>query len=143
MGALADLLDRRFGGADETRNLRILEFGMIAHQPKDGVRPILALGHRCVTRAAALGFGNANLRIGDLDLVVRIGFALGDFGARQLAGGDGIETLDALRGLPVGNGLHFKRMKLAKLGNLFEGKRGVIDEPHGGRFRHQQLLGHG
>src|SRR6516165_3390744 len=38
VGALADRLDGRLGGADEPHDLAVLELGMVAHQPEDGVR---------------------------------------------------------------------------------------------------------
>src|SRR4051812_41928682 len=58
MGALADRIDRRFGGADEAHDLRVLELGMIAHQPQDCVRAVLAARHRRVAwPLLALGGG--------------------------------------------------------------------------------------
>ncbi|MNL67664.1 hypothetical protein D3C87_1922730 [compost metagenome] len=90
MGALADLLDRRLGGADKTGNLCVLQLGMVANQPENGVRAILALGDRRVARALALAIGNADLRLGKLELVVRIRLGTGDLVARQLSGCDWI-----------------------------------------------------
>src|SRR6516162_8445609 len=48
VGALADRLDGRLGRADEPHDLRILELGMVAHQPEDGVRTVLAARYRCI-----------------------------------------------------------------------------------------------
>jgi hypothetical protein len=39
--ALADRLDRRLGGADESHDLRVLQLGMVAHQPQDRVGTVL------------------------------------------------------------------------------------------------------
>ncbi len=75
MRAVADRLDGRLGGADEAHDLRVLQLRMVAHQPEDGVRPVLALRHRRVARAAALHFRHPHLRLGDLHAVVRIGLA--------------------------------------------------------------------
>ncbi|MNV83848.1 hypothetical protein D3C71_1776750 [compost metagenome] len=90
MGALADLLDRRFGGADKAGNLCVLQLGMVANQPENGVRTILALGDRRVARALALAIGNADFRLRKLQLVVRISLGAGDLVARQLSGSDRI-----------------------------------------------------
>src|SRR5204862_215481 len=51
--------------------------------------------------------------------------------------------VDPRRGIPVGDSLHLERMQFAELGDLLEGKRGVLDEPDGGRLWHQRLTGHG
>ena len=42
MRAVADRCNSRFGGADQPHDLAVLKLGMIAHQPEDGVRAILA-----------------------------------------------------------------------------------------------------
>src|SRR6185295_14093637 len=39
--ALADALDRRFRGTDKAHDLRVLELRMVAHQPENGIRPVL------------------------------------------------------------------------------------------------------
>ncbi len=138
VGALADRVDGRLGGADQPHDLAVLEFGMIAHQPEDGVRPVLAARHRRVARALLrLGFGQAHFRLGDVQLIVRVGFGGGDFLAGQLPGEDRIEPLDALRGVAVGDRLHFERMQVAQLRDLVERQRRILDQPHGCRFRHQ------
>ncbi len=72
----------------------------------------------------------------------RVGFGAGNFLARQLAGGDRIEALDALCTFAVGDGFHFKRVQLAELCNLLERQGSIVDKPDGGRLGHQQLLGH-
>src|SRR5690606_18849949 len=116
--------------------------GMIAHQPQNGVGPILALGNRGVTRSLALGFRYPNLRLRKFQPDFRIGFSLGDFLAGKLPGGDRVETLDALRGFAIGDGLYFKRMKLAELRDLVEAQCGIVDKPDGCRLRHEKLLCH-
>ncbi|EGE58255.1 flagellin C protein [Rhizobium etli CNPAF512] len=143
VGALADLLDRRFRRADEAGNLRVLQFRMVANEPEDGVRAVLTLGNRGVTRAAALGFRHPHLRFGQLELVVRIGFGAGDFVAGKLTGRNRIEALDALRRFAIGNRLDLERVKFAELRDLIERQRRVVDKPDGGRLRHEQCLSHG
>ena len=114
--------------------------GMIAHQPQNGVRAVLAARHRRIARALfRLGFGQPHLRLGDVQAVIRIGFGGGDFLAGQLSGDDRIGAFDALGGVAVGDRLHFERMQVAQLRDLVEGQRRIVDEPHGGRFRHQGL----
>ena len=41
VAAIADRLDGRFGGPDQPHDLAVLQLRMVAHQPKDGVRPVL------------------------------------------------------------------------------------------------------
>jgi hypothetical protein len=140
--AVADLLDRVLGRADQARDLRVLQFRMVAHQPQDRVRAVLALGDRRVARALLAQFRHHVFRLRDLQLVVRIAFGLGDFLARQLAGIDRVEALDALRRFAVRDRLHLKRVQLAELGDLVEGQRRVVDEPDGGRLGHQKRVCH-
>src|SRR5450432_2606531 len=92
MGALADRLDGRFGGADQAHYLAVLQFRMVAHQPEDGVGPVLAARDRRIARALlAGGLGQADLRIEDLELVAGIRRPLVDLVAGQLAGEDRVE----------------------------------------------------
>ena len=44
MRAALDLVDSGLGRANQTRNLRVFQFGMIAHQPQNRIRAILTLG---------------------------------------------------------------------------------------------------
>jgi len=44
MRALADGLYGRLGRADEPHDLRIAKLGMMAKEPQNGVRPVLAAG---------------------------------------------------------------------------------------------------
>ena len=66
-----------------------------------------------------------------------------DLLARELAGQHRVEPLDPLRGVAVGDRLHFERVQLAEIGDLVERQRGVLDEPDGGRLRHQRRGRHG
>ena len=61
-----------------------------------------------------------------------------DLLARQLPGQDRVEALDPLRGVAVGDRLHFKRVQLAEIGDLVERQRGIVQQPDGGRLRHQR-----
>ena len=117
---------------------------MVAHQPEDGVRPVLAARHRGIARALLLlGLGQADLGVEQLEPVLGVGFGLIDLLARELAGQDGIEPLDALRCIAVGDRLHLERVKLAEVGDLIERQRGVLHQPHGGCFGHQRCCYHG
>jgi hypothetical protein len=40
------------------------------------------------------------------------------------------------------NAFDLERMHTDEFGDLLEGERSVIDQPNGGRFRHQRLVGH-
>ena len=74
-----------------------------------------------------------------------VGVLLGalDFLAGELAGGDRVHALDALRGVAVGNGADLQGMHLGEVGDLIERQRGIVDEPHGSRFGHQRCIAHG
>src|SRR5207302_6371499 len=63
--------------------------------------------------------------------------------AAQLPGQHRIEALDALGGVAVGDRLDLERMQFAEVRDLIERKRGVLDQPDGGRLRHQRRTGHG
>ena len=56
----------------------------------------------------------------------------------QVAVGDRIEPLHLDGDLAIGDRLHLERVQAAELGDLFEGQRGVLDQPDGGCFRHQR-----
>jgi hypothetical protein len=112
---------------------------MVAHQPEDRVRPVLAARDRRVARAFfLLRLGQADLGVEELEPAGRIGHRLFDLLAAELAGEDGVEALDALRRVAVGDRLHLERVKLAEIGDLVERERGVLDEPYGGRLGHQR-----
>ena len=57
--------------------------------------------------------------------MVRIAFGAGDFVARQLAGGDRVEALDALRRFTIGDRLDFERVQLAELA-IWSNDRAVL-----------------
>src|SRR5215470_9960138 len=100
MGALADRLDGRLGSADEPHDLAVLELGMVAHQPEDGVRTVLAARYRRVARALLLlGLGQAHLGVEQLETIVRISDGFLDLLAAELTSEHGIKALDALRGV--------------------------------------------
>src|SRR5262249_56240885 len=56
-----------------------------------------------------------------------------------LGGGGGVDGVDALRHVAVGDALNLEHVQTAQLGNLLESKGGVLDQPHGGGFRHQEF----
>ena len=66
----------------------------------------------------------------------------GDLLAGELAGRNRIVALDAGRHLAVGDALDLERMQFAEFRNLVEGQGGVLDQPDGGRFRHQRRVAH-
>ncbi|MCY1305160.1 hypothetical protein D9M70_549490 [compost metagenome] len=75
--------------------------------------------------------------------MVGASFCASDLVTRKLARGNRVEALDALRGFTVGDRLYFKRVQLAKLRDLVEGQRGIVNEPDGCCLGHKQLLSHG
>ena len=56
-----------------------------------------------------------------LGLCTQIDLGVRDLLARQLPGQDRVETLDALRGVAVGDRLHLERMQHAEMRDLLEG----------------------
>ena len=85
---------------------------MIAHQPQHRVGPVLAARNRRVARAflAALGCWNRNLRLRQFQAGLRIFLGVGNLLAGELAGQDRVEALDSLRGVTIGDRLHFERV---------------------------------
>ncbi len=63
--------------------------------------------------------------------------------ARQLAVADRVGAADVTRHLAVGDAFDLQRVETAKVGDLLEGHRGVVDQPDGGRLGHENLVGHG
>ncbi len=145
MRAVADLADRRLRRADKAHDLAVLQFRVIAEQPEDGVRPLVAPGKRCV---AGRLLGGGDLRDVDLHLrqaedVVGVLLAALDFLAGELVGGDRVEALDALRDVSVGDAFDLQHMETAEGRDLLECERGIRDQPDGGRLGHQRLaFGH-
>src|SRR6516164_8774390 len=66
VGALADRLDGRLGGADEPHDLAVLELGMVAYQPEDGVRALAAARRRRAASALLLRLRQPHLGIEQL-----------------------------------------------------------------------------
>jgi hypothetical protein len=60
-----------------------------------------------------------------------------DLLARQLAVGDRVHALDALRHVAVGDALHFQHVQAAELGDLLERQGSVLHQPDGGGLGHQ------
>lgn len=144
VGAVAHARDRGLGGADQAHDLGVLQLRMAAHQPQDRAGALMAARHRGVARALLLlGFRQADLGFAELEAVIRVLLALLDFLAAELAGRDRVHALDALGGVAVGDGADFQRVHLAEIGDLIERQGGIIDEPHGGCFRHQRGVAHG
>src|ERR1700730_11422306 len=97
MGSLADRLDRRLGRADEPHDLAVLELGVVAQQPENGIGAVLAPRYRRIARPfLALRLRQPHLWIGELETIVAVVLRLFDFLARQLPGQNGIQALDAL-----------------------------------------------
>ena len=70
-------------------------------------------------------------------IAAMVGLAALDLLGGGLAVGDRVEPLHLDRDLAVGDRLHLELMQAAEIGDLLEGEGGVLDEPHGGGFRHQ------
>src|SRR6478735_11585113 len=104
VGAVADLGDGRFRRADQADDLRVLELGMVAQQPEDRVRAVLALGNRGVARPlGALDLRYLHLALGKPEMVVRVlGGAL-ELLTGELTRGDRVEALDAGGDFAIGD----------------------------------------
>jgi hypothetical protein len=99
----------------------VLQFRVVAHQPQDRARPLMASRHRRVARTfLALRLGQADLCLAELQAVAGVGLATGDLLAGQLAVRDRIGALDALGGVAVGDRAHFQRVHLAEIRHLIE-----------------------
>ena len=112
---------------------------VVAEQPGDAVRPVVALGNG---RVAAHPWPALRHRKGarkDLQARPGIGFATRDLLARELAVGDRVVADDALRDLPISDGLDLQRVHADEIGHLLEGEGSLLDQPHGGGFGHERL----
>ena len=127
MAAITHFADRVLGGADQLGDLRIFQFRGVFDQPGDGVRLVAALGHRHIAWPLGAGDRLGQGALGRHQAQTLIGAAALDFLARHLAVGYRVETLHAGIDLAVGDGLHLKRMQLAKVGDLIEAESGIID----------------
>jgi hypothetical protein len=74
-----------------------------------------------------------------LQPVVGVVLALEDFLMGQLAGADRVAAGELGGGGVVGDRLHLENMEAAKLGNLLEAERGIVDQPRRGRVGHERL----
>src|SRR5690606_3184449 len=92
---------------------------------------------RVARPALRLDLWNLELRLGQLQPVARVCLAALDLLARELAGGDRVHALDPGCNVAVSDAFDLEQMHPAELGDLLEGKRRVLDEPHRGRFGHQ------
>ena len=119
------------------RHLRLAELRVVAEQEGDGVRTVVALGHRRVARAAqALRHRQRGRH--QPQPYLRIGLGAADLLGRDLAVGDRVVADDALCHLAIGDRLHLERVHAAEVGDLGEGERGLLDQPHGGGLGHQR-----
>src|SRR5689334_3288205 len=112
MGALANGLDGGLGSADEAHDLAVLELGMVAHEPKNRVRPILSPRNGGIPRPLfLLCFGQSDLGVQQLEAIVGINDPLFDLLAAELSRQNGIEPFDSLRSIAVGDCLYFERVE--------------------------------
>ena len=140
MASVAHALDRRLGGADEAGDLRIGQFRVVAQQPGDGVRAVLAARDRRVAGPRARRHRRQFVfAFRDLQPQIRVLLAALDLGAGQMARGDRVHALDPLGHIAIGDALHFKNVKTAEIRHLVKGERGVFDEPDGRRLGHKGL----
>ncbi len=116
---------------------------MLAQQPKNSVRAVLPPRYGRVFRTL-LGLDNRDLdlRFGQLQVIFRIVLSTLNFLARELARGDRVHALDAMRHVAVGDALHLEHMQVTELGDLVECERRIFNEPHGGGFGHQRCARH-
>ncbi len=137
--AVAHRGDGLLGGADQARDLRICQFRVMPHQPSHRIRLILALRDRRVARTLAAGQRQRDRDLRHLQALGRILLAALDLFLGELAVAGRVEADDTDRDLAVGNALDFQRVQIAEGADLLEGQRGVLDQPDGGRLRHQKL----
>ena len=122
------------------RDLAVADLGMVADDPVDAVGLVLALRHRGVARALGAAHG-VGLLVHDQP-IIGVGGALLDLGVGQLVGADRVAAGELGRRGVVGDRLDLEDVQPAEFGDLFEAERGVVDQPGGGRVRHEGL-GHG
>jgi len=119
VGAVAHAGDGGLGGADQAHDLRVLQFGVVAHQPQDRARPLVPARHRGIARALLLGGRRQrHLALAEFQAVIRVLFALFDLVAGELAGRNRVHALDALGGVAVGDGADLQRVHFGEIGNL-------------------------
>ena len=74
-----------------------------------------------------------------LQPVVGVVLSLFDFGVGQLVGPDRVAASELGRRGVVGDRLNLEDVEPAEFGNLLERQRTIVDQPRGGRMRHQGL----
>ncbi len=139
MGALADRLDGRLGGAHQLSDLAVRQFRVELDQPQDRRRSILALGQRGVPRAATLFFAYSSSIELQFQLVHRAGLGRVDLFLSQLVIGDRVKPFHASRHVAIGDALNFQLVQPDEICDLLEADRGVVDQPDGGCFRHNRF----
>ena len=115
----------------------------MAQEPENGVGPVVAARHGGIfRRPLRFDFGDEHFRARQLQPVGRVLLGAGDFLARKLSRGDRVQAADAVSHVAIGDALYFKHMEAAKIRNLLECQRGILDEPDGGRLWHQGFVAH-
>ena len=110
---------------------------MLGEQPGDGVRAILTFRDRRITRALGARDRHRQFPLRHHKAGGRIVLAARDLGLRQLAGLDRARADDADRHFFIGDALHLEAVQFAKIADLLEGERRVVDQPNGRRLGHQ------
>ena len=145
MRAIADGGDRRLGRADQPHDLTVLQFGVIAQQPNDGIWPILAARDGGVARSLlGLDLGDLHFRGGQAQDVSVILLATADFLAAQLAVGNRIHALDAVGNITVGDAFDLQRMQATEFRDLLKRQGRILHKPNGCGLGHQRFaIAHG
>ena len=108
---------------------------MIAQQPIDRVRLVLALGHRRIAGCLLLlDMRHLVFRRRDLPPHFGIFFRLLDLLMGELTRRDGVDPLDALGHVFVCDPFHFERVHADELGNILEGQHCIVDQQKRGRL---------
>jgi hypothetical protein len=128
-----------FGGADEAANLRVGEIGLVPQHPGDGIGFVGALRDWRISRAFRAYNRLGYVGFGEFKTCSWVGFATVDFFAGQLPSGDGVLTDNANCDFAIGYGLHLQFMESAKLSDLQETQRSVVDQPYSRAFWHEQF----
>jgi hypothetical protein len=140
MRAVADLVDGRFGRADQPADLSVGDFRVMPQQPGDGVRFVLPLRHGRVAWPFAPRQRLGNVGFRHFKAGIRVRLAALQLFLGELAIRDRVDTLHADRNFLVRDGLDLEGMQVAEIGDLFKGKNRVLDEPDSRRFRHQRFV---
>ncbi len=100
---------------------------MVADDPSDAVRLVLAFGDRRVARPA--GAADLIRLLLDAKLVIGIVLTAVDLVLVELAGADRVAAGELGRGGIVGDGLDFEDVEPAKFRDLLESERRIVDQP--------------